>query len=98
MLCRFIELENATLAILDINLSILSPDEWIICKELCVVLKPFEEVTKTVSGENYLSASMVIILSNGLKAVTDKMYTNNFDINTTQVILELKNGLKKRFL
>ncbi|XP_050059751.1 zinc finger BED domain-containing protein 4-like [Aphis gossypii] len=100
MLCRFIELENAikaTLAILDTNLPTLSPDQWKICKELCLVLKPFEEVTKTVSGENYISSSMVIILYNGLKDVTEKMYSKNFDTHVTQVVLELINGLYKRF-
>lgn len=59
MLCRFIELENAikaTSAILDINLPTLSPDQWKICKELCLVLELLEEVTKTVSSENYISA------------------------------------------
>jgi len=100
MLCRFVELENAikaTLAILETNLITLSSDQWKLCKELCVVLKPFEEVTKVVSGENYMSASLVIILYKGLKDVTDKMYFNSFDINTTQVIFELQNGLQKRF-
>jgi len=100
MLCRFVELENAikaTLAILDTNLPTLSPEQWKLCKELCVVLKPFEEVTKIVSGENYMSASLVIVLYKGLKDVTDKMYLKNFDINTTQVIIELQNGLQKRF-
>lgn len=100
MLCRFIELENAikaTLAILDTYLSTLSPDEWIMCKELSVVLKPFEEVTKTVSGENYMSASLIIILTNGLQSVTERTSTNNFNINIKQVIFELKNGLTKIF-
>jgi len=60
-----------------------------------VVLKPFEEVTKVVSGENYMSASLVIILYKGLK--DDKMYLKNFDTNITQVIFDLQNGLQKRF-
>jgi len=100
MLCRFVELENAikaTLAILDTNIPTLSQDQWKLCKELCMVLKPFEEVTKIVSGENYMSASLFIILYNGLKDVTEKMCAKDFEIYTTQVIIQLKNGLMKRF-
>jgi len=100
MLCRFVELENAikaTLAILDTNIPTLSQDQWKLCKELCMVLKPFEEVTKIVSGENYMSASLVIILYNGLKDVIEKMCAKDFEIYTTQVIIQLKNGLLKRF-
>jgi len=68
MLNRFVELETTvkvTLAIIDADLHTLSSEEWKICKELCLVLKPFDEVTKLVSGENYMCASMVIVLSKG---------------------------------
>jgi len=54
MLNRFVELETtvkATVAIIDADLHILTPEEWKICKELCLVLKPFDEVTKIISGE-----------------------------------------------
>lgn len=47
MMSRFIELENAikaTVAILDINLSTLSPNDW----KICQVLKAFEEVEKSI--------------------------------------------------
>ncbi|KAL4107435.1 hypothetical protein QTP88_017777 [Uroleucon formosanum] len=71
--------------------------QWKLCKELCMVLKPFEEVSKIVSGENYMSASLVIILYDGLKDVNEKICDKDFEIYTTQVIIELKNGLLKRF-
>lgn len=48
-----------------------------------MVLKLFEEVTKTISGENYISASMVIILYNGLRDVTEKKFIKDFDTYVT---------------
>jgi hypothetical protein len=53
----------------------------------------------------YISASMVTILYNSLIIliillldVTGKMYTKDFNIYVTQVIVKLKNWLNKRFL
>lgn len=60
MLNRFIELENSirgTLGLLDKAPQSLSCDEWTVIKELCTVLRPFEEATKAVSGESYMTAS-----------------------------------------
>lgn len=74
----------------------LTSNEWKVCKELCLILKPFEEVTKAVNGDKYMSASLVIILENGLKAETENMYNKDFDINVSKVILEMKNGLNQR--
>jgi hypothetical protein len=38
-------------------------DEWNIIKEFSVVLCPFEEATKTISGDKYMTTSIVIVLS-----------------------------------
>jgi len=100
MLNRFVELETtvkATLAIIDVDLHILSSEEWKICKELCLVLKPFDEVTKLVSGENYMCASMVIVLSKGLADVCEKLKNKPFESSVKGTIKVLQDGIDYRF-
>lgn len=53
MLNRFIELEDSirgTMGLLDKAPQSLNSDEWSLIKELCIVLRPFEEATKAVSN------------------------------------------------
>lgn len=72
MLDRFIKLESAirsTVALLDVELPILTFQEWKIVENLCMILKPFYDVTNTISGEKYCTVSMVIPLTNGLNKV-----------------------------
>ncbi|XP_072392289.1 zinc finger BED domain-containing protein 4-like [Diabrotica undecimpunctata] len=74
MLERFNQLEDAikcTMALIDHSLQTLTAEEWKISHELCQILKPFEKVTKIISGENYGTASYVIPLINGLYDVCD---------------------------
>lgn len=69
MLERFSKLKVAirsTTTLLDKDLSIIIIEEWNIIRELCEILKPFEQVTKTISGEKYCTASLVIPLISGL--------------------------------
>jgi len=54
-------------------------DEWSLLKELCIVLKPFEEATKIVSGESYMTASIVIVLAQGLLNTCKKNLTMEFN-------------------
>lgn len=72
MLERFSKLETtirSTLAVLDKDLPILTMEAWKIISELCQVLKPFEVVTKTISGEKYCSASLIIPFNKWLKNI-----------------------------
>lgn len=69
MLDRFVELENAvraTMGIINANLPVIALEEWELIKNVIVILKPFERVTKVVSGENYMTGSLVIVMLNGL--------------------------------
>ncbi|CAH2000345.1 unnamed protein product [Acanthoscelides obtectus] len=56
MLERFIRLEEAiksTVAIIDKELPVINVEEWNIIKELCLVLKPFEDASRALSGDTY---------------------------------------------
>ncbi|ALC44430.1 maker722 [Drosophila busckii] len=67
MLISFIDLEN-TVAIALINRSkstkilpeMLSTSELDICRDFCELLKPFKEATERVSGESYVTVSLVV--------------------------------------
>nr|CAH7747683.1 unnamed protein product [Callosobruchus chinensis] len=100
MLERFSHLENAiksTLSILDnCAIPVLTPTEWKICKELSIVLGPFEKTTKTLSGENYLTGSYVIPLVNGLFFVCKNLLKKKFEDPVIQVITKLNEGLHSR--
>lgn len=76
MIDRLLELEDAvkaTIALLDTHLETLNAEEWSLLKELRKILNPFESATKAVSGEKYMSGSLVIVLTNGLKDVCKKL-------------------------
>lgn len=99
MLERIVLLENpvrASLGLLENPPSSLTTIEWTIIKELCVVLKPFESATKIVSGETYMTASMVLPIVNGLSEVCYKMKTKPFASRTHQVVNSLLTAMKNK--
>ncbi|KAG8296920.1 hypothetical protein J6590_046914 [Homalodisca vitripennis] len=51
-----------TIALINKGLPVLTETEWRICKEISIVLKPFEEVTKNVSGEHYVTRNKLYYL------------------------------------
>jgi len=62
---RFILLENSirsSLGLLENPPSSLIAVEWIF---VCIVLRPFESAIKVVSGETYMTASMILPIVNG---------------------------------
>ncbi|CAB3240809.1 unnamed protein product [Arctia plantaginis] len=72
MIERFVNLQDsirATTPNVDVDLPILLIEEWTALRQLCKVLKPFEEATKELSVEKYVSASKAIAVINGLKDV-----------------------------
>lgn len=90
MMHRFLELENAikgTIAILNANLPLLTLEEWNLCRELLIVLQAFEKATKTVSTEQYSSASLIIPLICGLVNVCNKLSRKTFT-NCTKTVIE----------
>jgi len=99
MLQRFIELESSirgTLGLLDKAPQSLNCDEWTLLKELCTVLRPFEEATKAVSGESYITASIVIVLAQGLINACKKLSTMEFQNRTHAIIKKLISNMENR--
>jgi len=60
------------------------------------VLRPFEEATRAVSGRKYMTASIIIVITQGLKNVCEQMIKNSFRIEVINVLQELLNGMKHR--
>jgi len=99
MLDRFVELEDAirgTLGLLDNPPQTLSADEWKITKELIQVLRPFEEATKAISGSKYMTASIILVISQGLKNVCEQMARKNFTVEVINVLQQLLSGMNHR--
>ncbi|CAH2096787.1 unnamed protein product [Euphydryas editha] len=82
MLERFVQLEDAikaTMALSDEKWESLTPEEWRICREMCFILKPFDQLTETMSAEKYVSGSQIIILTRGLVSALTKMLDITYD-------------------
>ncbi|KAH9631128.1 hypothetical protein HF086_001063 [Spodoptera exigua] len=96
-----VELQEAvrsTLALVDKDLPQLSNEDWTNCAQLCVVLRPFEEMTRTLSGQKYLTGSSVIIMVLCLKESCQKIIDNSeFSSEVHDVALLLRTGLGERF-
>lgn len=100
MVERFVELESSirsTIAVLDVDLPILTGEEWQFLKELCRILSPFESATRAVSGELYMSASLVIVLTNGLLDICQKLLKEDALLDLTKIIVKkLHDSLQER--
>lgn len=100
MLQRFVELEShvrSTIAILRQDLPIISNEEWVWCAELCKILKPFDDATTSMSGQSYMTASSVIVLTRCLISSCDKLLAENFCEASMNIIYQLRTGLVTRF-
>ncbi|KAL4113573.1 hypothetical protein QTP88_017180 [Uroleucon formosanum] len=80
---------RGTLGLLDKAPENLKGEEWIILKEMCQVLKPFEEATRVVSGEKFMKSSLVIVLSQGLADVCSKMSKMNYNPRVLDIVNKL---------
>lgn len=99
MIERLVELESSirgTLGLLDNPPEGLTVDEWKVTRELCIVLRPFEEATKAVSGDKYMTASLVIVLAEGLKNVCSKLQKENYHQRVNNVLNKLLSGMNDR--
>jgi len=65
-------------------------------KELCTILKLFEEATRAVSGESYMTTSIVILLAQGLINVFNKFTKMDFNIRIHNIINKLISNMYDR--
>ena len=100
MLSRFFELKDGvktTVALLDKDLPVISLDEWHEIEQAINVLKPFEQITTNLSGEKYVTGSLVIIFANGLKKVIENICGKLETVpKITSLCLALQKGIKNR--
>lgn len=99
MLERLLTLEEAvktTMSIINMDLSHhLTLEEWETIRQLVKILKPFERVTKNISGQDYLTASLVIPLVNGLNSALNKIEVPENEC-VQRVLINFKRSLKER--
>ncbi|KAJ8871858.1 hypothetical protein PR048_028198 [Dryococelus australis] len=99
MLERFTNLEYAirsTIALLDKDFPVLTAGEWRIVIRLCHVLRPFEGVTKTVSGETYCTASLVIPLVNGMHSMCTNLMKEEFCEPVRNVVMTIQQRISSK--
>lgn len=101
MLERFVALKDAlqtSMALINTkDMPVLSEEEWMVSEELCVVLKPFEQITVKMSGDQYVTSSQVIVFIKGLNSICTKMLNEKFNPITIDVVTHLQKGLGTRF-
>ncbi|CAH2103396.1 unnamed protein product [Euphydryas editha] len=100
MLMRCVELrEPLNSALINLGMETVTNYEWTICKEMCVVLQPCEEVTRELSGQKYITGSLVIPITIGLtKALENLGQQNIFMPLVERLRQDLIGNIKKRFL
>ncbi|XP_056640954.1 zinc finger BED domain-containing protein 4 [Diorhabda sublineata] len=79
------------------NTEMLTEEEWRIAQEICYLLRPFEEATREMSGEQYFTASKIIPVSQGSKRVTQTAITEGKVMSIQYVAQILLDQLKTRY-
>lgn len=104
MFRRFVLLKEAIkhcMALIERDWPALSSDDWGIMEDTCKILQPFEEVTSSISGDQYLTGGMVIVMTNCLKDICEDFLKTEefkeFHPSVIEVATSLKNGLIDRF-
>ena len=73
MIERFLEPKDVVKAktvIIDKDCPVVTTDEWLVIQQAVQAFKPFKKITNIISGEKYLSGSMLIVLINRIMAIT----------------------------
>ncbi|XP_054281126.1 E3 SUMO-protein ligase ZBED1-like [Macrosteles quadrilineatus] len=100
MVERFCNMKDAivsTVALLETNLTMLTPHEWKVLDKTREVLSIFKEVTEEVSVEKYVSLSKVILF---VTAITSDLHASDSEDMPSEVrdlVTDLKLGMAKRF-
>lgn len=87
---RFLKLEEpvtVTLGLLHNPVQSVTEEEWKILKEICQVLKPFEQVTVEMSSEKCVTASKIIVIIRGLLSILKK-YQGEMSCDITKKLIQ----------
>lgn len=103
MFHRFVELEiplKTTLALTDKVLPIIAATEWVIMREVCLILEPFKKLTERLSSQKYPTASSLIVYIDGLldvcfTSLNDADYAH-FDSSVKSMIGTLIEEIQRR--
>ena len=68
-LIKAVDAVKSTAALIDKELSLINPDEWLQLKDLVTVLKTFEYPIKEISSRKYRTGSMDIHIVSGIKII-----------------------------
>ncbi|CAG5000453.1 unnamed protein product [Parnassius apollo] len=100
MIERFVHLQDAVMAtvpILDVDLPIITGEEWTALRQLCKVLKQFDEATKELSAEKYVCASKAIAVISALNDVMEELKRKPADFDAIKNIVQcIETQLKSR--
>nr|XP_018912073.1 PREDICTED: zinc finger BED domain-containing protein 6 [Bemisia tabaci] len=81
-----------------VKLEALTDDEWLVLEEVCELLEPLEEVTTELSSQNYVSASKIIPVTNGLVSVLQDKIAKNRASHVRMFAEKLLQQLKVQFV
>jgi len=88
---------NSTLAVLQANVELLTSEEWIIVEKASVVLEIFYEVTKEISGDQYVTLSVVLIFTGVmLESMTNYEHDISLPIEIHNMVITLKQQIISR--
>lgn len=99
MVGRFTELKEplrSTMALINKDLPIICLEEWDFLRQIINVLRPLENITNVMSGERYLTASSVILLTDGLLNVFETLRKQDFMPEIQSVITTIIQSIKTR--
>ncbi|XP_050561099.1 zinc finger BED domain-containing protein 4 [Spodoptera frugiperda] len=99
MLQRCVEIrEPLNSAMVNLGMSPVTSYEWELCQELCQILHPCEEVTRELSGQKYITGSLVIPITVGLIKALEQLGEQNVLMSDIDKIRQdLIGNIKRRF-
>lgn len=72
--------------------------DWELCQNMSDILKPCEEVTKEISGQKYVTGSIVIPITTALISSIENLDTRNYNSAAHAFRQDLIGSLKNRFV
>lgn len=96
MIERFLQLQTpleAVISAINLDLPKITVEMWGTLKNICMILKPFDEVTRIMNGTQYLDASLAIVILDGLKDVIAAMKSKNISGAAKNFLQKLEEGL-----